>query len=376
MRIGVLRDDISAPLPLGDLEPVSRYNPAIEPRGQERYLGRPQVSVIESKLADATVGAGATIQGTDLTGTFPILIVLATNDVLRLKTSSGASFTDVTIAAASYADRPALLAGINAALNQAGLAVSARAGTGSGIRVALESTEYGVDSYVELDTVGNGSTANTDLGLSDGARTMPAASVFITDLSPDGGPIDVQDTTITAVGTGTAASALSLIPSDRGTVEAIADVVAPMFFETDVVIDSFLVGMLSEYRSASWNPDPNLWPTPPANGAAISVLQDDGVTPFVATIPTISSATLGAPGAGDVTIAGTGLGSSEKNQTTVKFTGDVETVIAQELIVAAGGSVSPTAVVVPASLIPGAATTTTSVEVKVRHRASAVEALA
>ena len=76
-----------------------------------------------------------------------------------------------------------------------------------------------------------------------------------------------------------------------------------------------------------------------------------------------------------MTIAGTGLGSAERNETVIKFTGDVTTVISQQVLEAAGGSVADTAVVIPAALIPGAATTTTFAQVKVRQRASAVDAL-
>lgn len=388
MRIAVIRDDLPGPLRLTDLEPVSQYNPSTEPRGQERYLSRVTEAAIEAVLADSTVGAGAAIESSDLTGTYPITLVLATSDVLRLRTSATGSFVNVTIAAGALADLAAVVSAVNTALAATSLDIVAQVGPSSGDRLQLESTIRGVDSYIELDTVGNGSTANTLLGLTDGARTVPAASDFITALAPPGGPLDVSVATINTVGAGTSANALGLIPTARGTSEALANAIAPQFADTDVAVDSFLVGVLSEYLSASYNPDPrraiNLFTALP-NGAAIAVVEDDGSTNFATahTLPTITSATLGVPGAGDVTIVGTGFayenagrtGLGLGKQTRIKVTGDLETVISQEILEANGGSVSATSIVIPATLLPGVATTTTQVQVQVRQRVSAVEAL-
>jgi hypothetical protein len=372
MRVGVIRGDLGGPIFLADVEPVSRRNVPVDPPGQERYIGRPTVAEVEAVLADSTVGAGAVLEGSDIAGSFPLTITLGVDDDLMLKTSSSASFSTYTIAAGAYTTLPLLLAAINTAL--AGSGITARAGTGSGSRVALESDTKGVDSYIENDTVAHGSTANTGLGLADGAvRDMPTAATFITDCLPVGGPLDVSSTTVNAVGATTNANALGLIPSARGTVTALADALAPRLADTAAAIDSFLVGYLSEYRNASFNPDPRRVPAL-SSGAAVEVVADDGSTPYAGTLPTITTSTLGSPTAGDVTIAGTGLGG-EAPETKVKFTGDVVKLLDQRLIEANGGSVSSTAIVIPAALIPGAATTTTSVQVQVRQRLSAVDAL-
>lgn len=364
MRVGVIRGDLPGPLYLGDLEPVSRYNPSTEPRGQEIYVSRPTVAEVEAVLADPSVGAGAVLEGSDISGNFPITIN-GTNDDLRIRTSATAAYTVVSIAQAAYANLDALLAALNTAL--AGTGVTARAGTGSGSRVALESNTKGVASYLQNDTAANGSTANTPLGLANGAaRTMPTAAAFITALLPVGGPLDVEDATINAVGATTNANALSLIPSARGTQAALADAVAPQFADTPVAIESFQVGMIAGYRSANYNPDPRQGLS---NGAAIVVVQDDGSTAFSASLPTIATAEIAA---GTVTISGTGLGHAERNDTAVKFTGAVSKTLSQQQIVAGGGSVSATSIVVPAALIPGAAATTTSVQVKHRARVSDV----
>jgi len=364
MRVGVIRGDLPGPVFLADLEPVSRYNPPTEPRGQERYISRPVTSVVEAALSNSTTGAGATLNGSDISGTFPLTID-ATNDDLKVKTSATAAFTTVLITQAAYATLASLVAAVNTALT--GTGITARTNV-AGNGVALESNTYGVNSYIALDTVLNGSVANTPLGLTDGARTMPSAAAFIADCLPVSGPLDVTAVTIKAVGASTNSNALNLIPDARGTVTAVADALAPRLVETPKVLDSYLVGNMADLLSANFNPDPRRRPAL-SNGPAISVCSDDG-TAFSLTLPTTSSATLDSPTAGDVTIAGTGLGDPERNETVIKFTGDVTTVITQQVLEAAGGTVSDTAIVVPASLIPGAATTTTYAQVQVRQQVS------
>lgn len=372
MRLGVIRGDLPGPVFLSDLEPVSRYNPAIEPRGQESYVSRPTTAGIEAALSNATTGAGAVLQGVDISGTLPLTINGANED-LKVRTSAApTAFTTVTIANAAYATLALLIAAVNVAL--AGTGVTCREGVVAG-SLALESDTYGVDSYLENDDIAGGSTSNTALGLADGeVREMPSATDFITGCLPVGGPLDVSSTTVGGIGAGTSSTAVDLIPAARGTVTAIADAIAPQFIETPVALDCYLVGNMADLLSANFNPDTRRHPAL-ANGAAIEVVEDDGSTAFSLTIPTVSGATLGSPGAGDVTIAGTGLGDPERNETTIKFTGVVSTVISQVVLENAGGSVSDTAIVIPAALIAGATTTTTFVQVQVRQRVSAVVAV-
>jgi hypothetical protein len=322
-------------------------------------------------LSDSTTGAGAVAQGSDISGSFPLTITGSSNDDLKVRTASGDAYTTVTIAAGAYANITTLAAAVNAAL--VGTGITAREGT-TDDTLALEGPA-GVDSYVGIDSEAGGSTALPDLGLGTAAivREMPSATTIITGCNPVGGTLNVSVTKINTLGSGTSSTAFAFIPSARGTHEALADAIAPQFIETKVVEDSFLVGYVAGLRSSSYNPDPRQGLTA---GAAIQVVQDDGSSAMTWTLPTISSATLDSPSAGDVTIAGTGLGDAEVSETVVKFTGDVAKSVNQAQIVAAGGSVTATAVVVPASLIPGAATTTTSVQVRVRGRISAAEALA
>jgi hypothetical protein len=370
MRIGVIRGDLPGPIRITDLETTSQYNPPTEPRGQERYIGRPTVAEVTAALASPTTGAGATIQGSDISGSFPITIT-GSNDDLKIRTSATASFTTVLVAQAAYANITNFLAAINTALT--GTGVTARLGTGSGQRVALESNTKGVNSYIEIDTTGNGSVFDTPAGLTAGARTMPSAAAFITATNPVNGTLDVSSATINAVGATTNSNALSLIPTARGTVTALADAIAPRFIETAVVIDSWLVGQISEYRSASYNPDPRRGLP---SGAAISIVQDDGVTAFTAGLPVLSVADLNTPTSGDLTITGTGLGGFDNKETVVRVAGPgINKRLEQRAIEAAGGSVSATSIVIPKTLIPGATLTTTTARVQVRQRASAAVAM-
>lgn len=369
MRIGVIRGDLPGPLHFRDLETVSQFNPAIEPRGQEMYLTRPTVAEVERVLSNSVTGAGAVIQGSDITSSFPITIN-GTNDDLRLRTSATASFTTVLVAQAAYADITTFVAAVNAAV--ASLGITARQGTGSGQRVALESNTKGVNSYLEVDTSGNGSVFNTPAGFTAGARTMASASAIITASNPVNGTLNVSEATLNAAGSSTNSNALGLIPSARGTVAALADVIAPRVIETSVAIDSFLVGMIAKYRNAAYNPDPRRFP----NGAAISVVQDDGSTAFAATIPVLTTADLDTPTSGALTLSGTGLGVYDKKDTVVKVVGPaINKKLSQKVIEAAGGSVSATSIVIPASLIPGSATTSTRVQVQVRQRVSSAVAM-
>jgi len=381
MHIGVIRGDLPGPILLAGLEPVSRYNPSTEPRGQEVYISRPTTAEVEAELADSTTGAGAVITGGTLTS---LTITAATTDELLFRLApTPAPFVTATIAAAVYASLTDLITAINVALDAAGLAITCRENI-AGDGVSFESDTKGVDSFLEVDVTAN-STANTPLTLPNGAiRDMPSAADFITATLPVGGPLDVSPATINGVGAGTNANALTLIPVARGTQAALADAVAPKVGDTPIAIDSFITGDIAQLLNANFNPDPRRHP-PLANGAAIEVVQDDGTSAFVAAEPALTSATLNTPAAGDVTIVGTDMAAqgnpqAERYETVVKFIGTGappggDLVIPQRLIESNGGSVTATSIVVPAALIPGLAVTTTSAQVQYRSHASGTSAL-
>jgi len=344
MRVGVIRGDMPGPVSIMDLETVSQYNPPTEPEGQERRIGRPDTTVVGAALAVIPAGSQGTVNvsgGAAITGL---------NNVLRAKVSASAGFTVVTVGIAVYASGTALVAAVNAALATAGLAATARL---NGNFLVLQSNTPGVGSYLNIDSVANGSTFNTPVGFAVGGEvtTVPTAAAVITATLPVGGPLNVSTATLVAtVGDGGTAAQLS----------GLADSIAPHFVETDVAIKSFQVGMISGFRSASYNPDTRRVPAI-VNGAAISVVQDDGSTPFVAPLTVITAAASGAPNAGDITITGTNLGDPEVQSTVVKVTSAdgattvklYQAVIQATLSGGTQGSVAATSIVIPASLLNG-----------------------
>lgn len=185
---------------------------------------------------------------------------------------------------------------------------------------------------------------------------------LITATLPVGGPLNVSTAAIQGV------SGLGSATAPQ--VAAIADAIAPRFIETDVAIKSFQVGMILGYRSASYCPDSRRLPPLP-NGAAISVVQDDGVTAFTAALTVISGA---VSGGGDITIAGTNLGNSEVQGTVVKVTsanGASSVKLYQRQITAvAGGLVSATSIVLKSSLLSGLGIVGSKVQVQYTSLAS------
>jgi hypothetical protein len=106
-----------------------------------------------------------------------------------------------------------------------------------------------------------------------------------------------------------------------------------------------------------------------AGKGKIAKMQTTGLITVVSLVqsdlnaPTISAAHLGVPGAGDLTLAGTNLLSVAPNITKVIITGSGAITLTKDQILSGGGSVSNTAIVIPAANIPGVALTTSSVKV-------------
>jgi len=363
MRVAVIRGDLPGPLFLADLEDVSQYNPPTEPRGQERYLTRPTSASFGAAMAlyaPASLGSTADI-------TFPV-VVTGLNQTLKLRQSASDAYTSYLIPTGSYANMTLLLAAINSILSGTGAFVAVALGTAPTLRIAIQTVVKGAASRIQYDTTAGGSTANTPLSLAAGGAnfTVPAASAVITATVPVGGPVDVRPVTIrTQLGTGLT----------QAQWEALQNALAPRLIDTDTAVKSFQVGYLSDLRNAAYNPDPNRLPaiTP---GAAISVVADDGQTLFTASLPLLTNAQFGVPVAGAITLTGTGLAgagspNSEVVATRVKiFTAPDTRYIDQARIVAAGGTVSATSIVIPASLVPSGVGVGTQVQVRYTSLAS------
>jgi len=358
MRVAVIRGDLPGPVFLSDMEAVSQFNPPTEPVGQQKYVSRPtsaSFGAVMAANAPASVGSTANI-------VFPLLIN-AGNQTLKIKGAAADPFTSVLIPAATYANMTGLLAAINSVLPSAFTAVPLA--SSPALRLALQTTGKGAGLRIQYDSTGGGSTANTPLALAAGGALflVPAASAVITATVPVGGPVDVSPATIaTQLGSGlTAAQSLAL-----------TNALAPLFVETDVAIKCFQVGELQDLRNAAFNPDPNRIPAI-VSGAAVSVVQDDGTTPFTAPLPLITAAVWNTP-VGGLTITGVGLAgpgalNSEVVETVVKIltAPDARSIPQAIITAAAGGKVSATSIVIPASKIPAGLGIGVGTKVQVRY---------
>jgi hypothetical protein len=355
------------PIFISDVEQVSQVNFPIEPSGQATYVARPSVTQLTNYLGgldsnyDNTPfqGSGGVPAGVESSSaiTFPVTLT-GSNNVLSVKNISTASFTNVTIATGTYVNMAALVAAVNLALAPTGLATAAISSTGT--LLIIQSTVVGVGSYIAINTTVGGSTFNTPANFASGGVnfTMPTAAAIIAGLLPVGGPLNVSSANVLTY--------LGAAPAATGAVSLIA----PHFTETTPVIQSFQIGVMSKFLEASYNPDPTLLPAL-ANGAAITCVMDDGMTAYTAPLPIISSAAHSVPNPGDITITGSDLGNSEFfGATTVRVTGVSpapgvplpfvklgQKLITNTLSGGTQGSVSPTSIVIPASLL----TTTTGV---------------
>lgn len=367
MRIGVIRGDVPGGVTLQDVETISQRNSPTEPEGQTRHIDRPVLATVGAALPAATLVGTVDISS-------GVTVVVSTSDDLRVR-NAAAAFVTATVAAAAYTSGQEVVDAVNAALVVATLDGDIVASLHeNGLNLVLTSTIVGAGSLVEVDTTANGSNINALVGFNVAGDifTMPTAATVVTAMLPVGGPLDVGDTTMDAtVGEGLTAAQQSTL----------ADTLAPQFVETDTVIKSFQMGMIFGFAGATWNPDVNRLPAI-ADGAAIEVVQDDGVTPFVAALTVITSATADAPNAGDLTIAGTNLGVvEEEDKTVVRVTNPTTGAsvrLFQQIIIATltggtQGSVAPTSIVIPASLLAGLGVVDNEAQVQYTSLASGVE---
>lgn len=88
--------------------------------------------------------------------------------------------------------------------------------------------------------------------------------------------------------------------------------------------------------------------------------------------PVLTTADVGTPGAGDLTLTGTGFTSLAPDITTVIITGTGAKTLTQSQITTGGGTISATSIFIPAALVPTIAITVTSVQVRADNQLSAV----
>ena len=102
------------------------------------------------------------------------------------------------------------------------------------------------------------------------------------------------------------------------------------------------------------------------------------VTTFAATdvvAPVLSVADLGTPSTGDLTLTGTGFVSLAPDISAVILTGAVSFTLTSTQIVTGGGTFTDTSIFIPAAMIPGATTVSTSAKVRADNQLSSAVAL-
>lgn len=92
--------------------------------------------------------------------------------------------------------------------------------------------------------------------------------------------------------------------------------------------------------------------------------------------PTLATAAINVPGAGDLTLTGTTFVSIRPDITTVIITGTGAVTLTAAQIVSGGGSVGATSIVIPAALVPGIAAVTSFAQVLANEQLTAVVAVA
>lgn len=367
MRVGVIRGDMPGPVFVNDLEDVSQWCPPIEPRGQDRYLSRPDLTLVGAALA---ANIPASRKGT-LDISAGVTVVLGASDVLQIRVNPAVGYTSCTVVAGVYT-AAAFIVAVNAAISASamqGLVTASLDSTST--YFVLRTTAKGTGSYLGVNVLAT-STLNTLVGFANPAFafTVPTAAAVITATLPVLGVLDVRDvvTLQPLLGYGTTLAERT----------AVADTIAPKFIETEVLIKSFQVGNLWELRNPNFTPDPNKFP-PFALGPAIVCTLDDGFTPYVAPVTALTNAQINVPVPGWLTLTGTDLGYTERPADTEVHLLDesnlptqaLPVILPGRLIVANGGTIAPTSITIPPSLKPlWIAATTSKARVKFTSFAS------
>lgn len=92
--------------------------------------------------------------------------------------------------------------------------------------------------------------------------------------------------------------------------------------------------------------------------------------------PTLATAAINVPGAGDLTLTGTTFLSVQPDITTVFITGTgAVTLTAAQILASPGGVVAATSIVIPAALIPGVVAVTSFAQVRANEQLTTVVAV-
>jgi hypothetical protein len=277
MRVGVVRNDMGRGLHLDDLLPRNQYPYASQVAGQSRAIHKPTDAELEAAASPYLALATAVLIATNTAAS----VDTSSNDTLRIRTDATASFTVIAVTSGASTAKTVIRDDLNTEFDSAGLNLIADIVGTNQIRIRTTSPDVGPGSYVEVDSVANGSTLSTAVGftvggVSDTVGTSTALTAAIkAAVYPTSTTIDVSSATIIAVDLAFAGMATD---DQAALVLAVADVVAPKLTETGYALLSFSKGKMSKMRVASFQPGGTRGGKPA--GIAIAVVEDDGSTAF------------------------------------------------------------------------------------------------
>jgi hypothetical protein len=346
MFLVVIRSDIKNPLFISDVESTSQNNPTTEsPKGQTRYVSRPNRTNIQ-KYLDAQ-GLNQLLKSTGWTAT-------GWTGTYNSFTHNTGNTTALTNTLAAVALQVYTLT-ITITGSTAGTVTATFGGGTTGAISGTTSVTFAASTTATLAV-----TPTTDFnGTISVSVAVEVAATLITATVPSyagGTPVPTIDISATAI-----KAIIGLAGASNAQVVALQNMLGYHFVETDSVKKSFLAGSIHGYLSSSFCPDSrgDLNHPPASAGQAIQVVQDVNASStstslYTVLTPVITSLSL----SGSLTINGAsgGLLGYGLYTSTVIISGLGGRRITSAQILAAGGTISDTSIVVPASLIAATAT--------------------
>lgn len=272
MRIGVIRSDIGK-IYMADVESRSRRDFPLEPPGNTRYAHKPTDDELISIMRRRAV---LTLNGADQN---PTVDTSKGANVIRLSVNGG-QWHEIAVTSDSAASKERIAGDLNAAFQSLGLDLRARVFQRTGLPVrkflmidtVFPSSGLGIPELA-VDQAKNGSTLNPVIDIPDGTNLVALTLADLkASLYPSPTSINVSRSNLSMLSTFG-----YMDPSDLDDMwNAVSDAVAPEVVSTGMALHSLASGSLARLASSSYHPRGL-----PA-GAAVVVLQSDGITPFVA----------------------------------------------------------------------------------------------
>lgn len=274
MRVAIVRTDMGQGLHMDDLLSRNQYPYASSVAGQSRVIRRPTSAELAAVITANPFAVYA--EASDNAAS----VDTSTNDTLRIRASSADAYSVIAVTAGAATAKTLIRDDLNAAFVANDLPFIASVVGTNQLAITTTGANRGPNAYLQIDTVGAGSTLSTAVGytgtgvLGQGVPINAAVAALIPNIYPTGTTVDVSTTAIAVAFPGVTED-----PEGADVVDALAELVAPKFVETGDVLLSFSYGKMSRMRDATFQPGGTRAGLPA--GISIAVVEDDGVTPFV-----------------------------------------------------------------------------------------------